>query len=501
METSSPIIVEQIPLDQIKVRIRLRTPKESKVADIAESIKTIGLLNPITVDQDNYIVAGYHRYCAQQLLKAKYIDAIRKDFSKVYSELGEIDENLKRSELNHIEVSEHLQRREILLGQLGLRMKSGFNKEKDGKLTTTQLATELGMSNRLFRMKRQIAENMIEEVRDELRDTKFADVLMDMVKLSQQTPDIQRKISDLLITGKYSTFKRAMVEGSIEVIKRTKDYKIDFDMKERFGIPHSVIRFTKANVELQGLCNLVSKDPELEWVKRESLHFGETTIPVYQMAADHSEFLITYYTPEGGLVLDNFMGRATNGLAALWHGRRFIGYDVEKKNVDRTKKVIEEHFDGYEERYQIFHSDGVALEELKDKSEYLDAVVTDPPYIMNNERYTSDERDISSMNYENYMDRIKLNFEQLHRLIKTSNFEKKEFYPVIFKVGTGRRGTKGIIDMSAEFQVVAKSVGFVVWDIFYNQLHSPWGAVNWERNYINKYVQKNHETNLVFCKF
>ena len=117
------------------------------------------------------------------------------------------------------------------------------------------------MSNRLFRMKRQIAENMIEEVRDELRDTKFADVLMDMVKLSQQTPDVQRKISALLITGKYSTFKRAMVEGNIEIIKRTKDYKIDFDMKERFGIPHSIIRFTKANIELQGLCNLVFKRP------------------------------------------------------------------------------------------------------------------------------------------------------------------------------------------------------------------------------------------------
>ena len=123
MDTPSPVIVEKVPLEQIKVRIRLRTPKESKVADIAESIKTIGLLNPITIDQDNYIVAGYHRYCAHQLLKAEYIDAIRKDFSKVYSELGEIDENLKRSELNHIEISEHLQRREILLEQRGLRMK------------------------------------------------------------------------------------------------------------------------------------------------------------------------------------------------------------------------------------------------------------------------------------------------------------------------------------------------------------------------------------------
>ena len=35
--------------------------------------------------------------------------------------------------------------------------------------------------------------NIVEEVRDELRDTKFAYNLMDMVKLSQQPEDIQRR--------------------------------------------------------------------------------------------------------------------------------------------------------------------------------------------------------------------------------------------------------------------------------------------------------------------
>ena len=65
----------------------------------------------------------------------------------------------------------------------------------------------------------------------------------------------------------------------------------------------------------QNVCDLVAKDPELEWNKRgRGLHFGASRIPVYGMAADHSEFLVTYYTPEDGLCLDQMCGRGTNVL-------------------------------------------------------------------------------------------------------------------------------------------------------------------------------------------
>ena len=58
-----------------------------------------------------------------------------------------------------------------------------------------------------------------------------------------------------------------------------------------------------------------------------------------------------------------------------------IGYDVHKPNVDRLNEVINEQFKDVGDRCQLFHSDGTALEELKDEAEYLDAVVTDPPYV------------------------------------------------------------------------------------------------------------------------
>ena len=498
--TTETMVVEDVLVKDIKIRFRLRQPKESKIEELAESIKTLGLLNPITIDNENYLIAGYHRLSAIKLLDEKTIPAIRKDTSHIHGELMEIDENLKRNELNHIEISEHMVRREELLEQLGVRMKRGGNQYSEGMITTTDLAKEVGMSNRIYRLKRQPSK-ITQEARDLIRETKYAENLMDMVKLSQQEPDLQLKIVNLLITGKCQSFKRAFVEASVNIYNQTRDWKVDFDLKERWGIPQTIMKFKKADIELQKVCDLISKDPELELIKRPSVHFGTATVPLYGMAADHAEFLVTYYTPEGGIILDNFMGRGTIGLASLWHGRRFIGFDVVPGNVEAFSQVVDKHFPDRKEHYQVFNSDGIALEELSDKENYLDAVITDPPYVCNAERYSKEEKDISALNHKGFMDAIHTNLKQLYRLIKTSDFEKKEFYPVIIKVGTGRKGAQGIIDMDADFQYLAKDVGFVLWDKLFNQLASPWAALNWERNYVNRYVQKNYETNLVFCKF
>ena len=489
--------ISEIPIDDIKIRYRLRTPNHQMIKELSESIRILGLLNPLTVDNELFLIAGFHRLNALKLLGHKTVPVIIKDYSKLHSELGEVEENIKRASLTHIEIAEHMVKREEILGKMGLRMSSGFNSDKS-LISTGELADELGISKRQYRMKKQPIK-LEPDVRDQLRNTKWAEVLMDMVKLSQQTPEVQRKVTELLITKKCSTFERAFVEGSITVMRRTKDYKIDFDLKSRWGTPHSIMRFTKSKVKLQEVCNLVSKDESVEWIKRDGLHFGETTIPVYGMAADHAEFLITHYTPEGGIILDPFMGRATNGFACLEHGRKFIGYDVFDKNVSRTKEVMDEYYPDSD--YQLFHSDGTELAELSDKSEYLDGVVADPPYFLKCERYSTDERDLSGMSHEEQMDKMKNCFKQIYRLIKTSNFDEKIFYPVIFKVTHARKGTRGIIDMDMEFQKIAHEVGFVTYDKLFNQLHSPWGTVNWERNYLNRIVMKNYEVNLTFVKF
>ena len=107
------------------MRFRLREPKDDRVKEISESIARIGLINPLTISKDGYLIAGYHRLAAIKFLGQKEVDVIIKDTTKTDSELIEIDENLKRINLNWIEKAEHIVRREELLEELGLRMKRG----------------------------------------------------------------------------------------------------------------------------------------------------------------------------------------------------------------------------------------------------------------------------------------------------------------------------------------------------------------------------------------
>ena len=59
--------------------------------------------------------------------------------------------------------------------------------------------------------------NIDEELRDLLKETEYAKARMDMLKLSQQTTEVQREVCDLLITGKATTFKSTSTSSTIWV--------------------------------------------------------------------------------------------------------------------------------------------------------------------------------------------------------------------------------------------------------------------------------------------
>ena len=480
--------------------MRLRSPDENKIKEISESIRTVGLLHPITIDTDNYLICGFHRWSAYKLLEYETIPCIISDTSDLMNRLKEIMENLARNEIDEIEISAHIVERERILEKLGVRMKRGGNQYSKGLVTTTELAEQMGMSNKIYRIKRSI-DNLHPEVKDALVGTEWARNMSNMYKLSKESDDIQLKVKDLLVTGECRTFKRAYSVASLSNYRSEFGYRINFDVRERWGIPQSIMRFKKADNHLQKLCELVSKSEKLDLVKRKEFSMGLSDIPVYAMSADLAEFLVTYYTPEGGLVLDQFCGRGTIGLACLAHGRRFIGYDLTKQNLELIEEVMTEYLGGSNDNFTLHHSDGVMLEEYSDKSDYFDAIVTDPPYVCKLEKYSDDERELGMLPHDEYMNRIRINFEQCFRLIKKSSFEEKIFHPVIFKVSHGRSGSNGITDMDFEFQSVARQIGFTLHDKLTNQLHTPFASVNFQRNYIHRMVQKNYECNLVFCKF
>ena len=64
----------KISVDNVNVSERLRQLNNSKVAELEESIKNIGLLQPIVVDTDFNLLSGNHRLQAIKNLGYKKIE-------------------------------------------------------------------------------------------------------------------------------------------------------------------------------------------------------------------------------------------------------------------------------------------------------------------------------------------------------------------------------------------------------------------------------------------
>jgi ParB family transcriptional regulator, chromosome partitioning protein len=107
-----------------------------KVADLAASIKDVGLINPISVRAGVHhrgttpfdafdIIAGHHRYRAVCTLKWATVPCIVLDLDDLHAELAEIDENLMRSELTATQEAGAIWRRKRIYEQLHPETKAG----------------------------------------------------------------------------------------------------------------------------------------------------------------------------------------------------------------------------------------------------------------------------------------------------------------------------------------------------------------------------------------
>lgn len=80
------------------------------VSDLEKSIKTVGLIAPLVISEDNVILAGARRY--QALLNLGFTEApvTVVDKGPLEKELVSIDENLVRKDLSKMEIESHLRR-------------------------------------------------------------------------------------------------------------------------------------------------------------------------------------------------------------------------------------------------------------------------------------------------------------------------------------------------------------------------------------------------------
>lgn len=101
--------------DCVDVGQRHRALSNDKVSALAESMREIGLQQPISVwapdSETCVLVAGYHRLEAAKRLGWEQIDCFFVALDEMDRELWEIDENLMRAELTPSQIASHLKRR------------------------------------------------------------------------------------------------------------------------------------------------------------------------------------------------------------------------------------------------------------------------------------------------------------------------------------------------------------------------------------------------------
>ena len=491
-----------IPVGDIQVINRLRKTDASKIQELATSISDIDLLHPIAVAEkdNNYVLlSGEHRLSAFKLLERPTIPCVVRENNPLINQLVEVSENLCSNRLNAIEESNAIVMREKILIQLGRKAIVGSNQYTEDKVTNKELANQLGISRRVYQYKKQVA-NLYPKVQEMLGETKFANNMMDMVRLSKQSKEVQMEVAKILYNNRTTTFRQAFVVAKLRLIPDAWSVE-NKKLREEIQAPKSVMKFERKKDKLNDICLTVSHNEALRRTKKTAL-FGTNEVSNYTMLPEHSRWFIKYFSNEGDLICDNTCGRGTNLLAAAYENRRIIGFDLNKNNLDCIREALTDHIGLSEVDYKLHHSCGVEMVEYAEHDEMVDMFINDIPYIMNAEKYNDDPRDLGNIsNLDDFYSRVEVMMLNMKRLIKKSDYDKGIFKPIIMKVGSQRRGTKGLIDMATDIEMIARKHSLILHDKIMNELRPSMQSYIMNTSFQKRFTLKLHESNLCFVKY
>ena len=209
----------KIKISEIKVGEDRRGIDEANVLNLIKSIREVGLLNPITITKDKKLIAGAHRIEAYKRMGFAEIECTVAEVDGLKAELAEIDENLIRHNLNHIDEGEQLLRKKEIYEILYPETKASYNgggfkgnqhkKEVTGTvLATTQrksfvddTADKMQITPSSIRKKIQIAKGLTPEVKNIVKENKIGEKnSLKLVRIKE--PEKQKEAAEKLAAGK-----------------------------------------------------------------------------------------------------------------------------------------------------------------------------------------------------------------------------------------------------------------------------------------------------------
>ncbi len=203
-----------ININEINVNPGRREVTPENVQRLSESVAEVGMMNPITVDTNYTLVAGLHRLEAAKLLGWKKVECTVCELDSLHAELAEIDENVIRTGLSDLELSELLARRKKIYEALhpatiarNLPGHASNYESSSDKLTgeekpfSQDTAEKMGVSPRTVERHVQIGENLTPEAKEILRGTDRKITKQNLTKLSRLGPEQQRSAAKQLTEG------------------------------------------------------------------------------------------------------------------------------------------------------------------------------------------------------------------------------------------------------------------------------------------------------------
>ena len=195
-------------ISEIKINPGRRDTQQRNVEELARSIAAVGLMNPITVTQDNTLIAGLHRLEAVKLLGWTEIECTVSDPDGLQAELAEIDENFVRAGLSHRELGDLLLRRKELYEAIHPETRQGQRNGQTAKNANFSLletksfaqdtADKLGVSKRTVEQLVQTARDLTPEAKKTIRDAGDKITKGTALKISRLPPDQQEEAAAIL---------------------------------------------------------------------------------------------------------------------------------------------------------------------------------------------------------------------------------------------------------------------------------------------------------------
>ena len=213
----------KVKISNIKINPGRRDTQQRNVEELARSIAAVGLMNPITITQDNTLIAGLHRLEAVKLLGWTEIECVVSEADGLQAELAEIDENFVRAGLSHRELGDLLLRRKELYEAIHPETRQGQRNgqtAKNDKLTvlaakpfSEDTADKLGVSKRTVERLVQTAANLTPEAKKIIKEADTKITKGAALKISRLPPDQQEEAAAVLTIAPPTPKKQGMMDG------------------------------------------------------------------------------------------------------------------------------------------------------------------------------------------------------------------------------------------------------------------------------------------------